>query len=71
MINTYRTEVTVGVGETFKTNREPHIARAHNVLDFEISELGLESQLLNDSRVFARSQLGIVLRLCTSDHHLA
>lgn len=59
------------VSKTFQTNGEPHITRADNVLDLKVRELGLESKLLNNSRILASGQLGVVLRLCSRHNHLA
>ncbi len=42
--------------EAFKTDRKLDVARADNVLDLEIHELGIETKLLNDSCVFTRRQ---------------
>jgi len=64
-------EVVMPRCKTFETNREPDVAGADNVLDLEVCELGIEAELLDDSGVFARCKLRIVLRLCTSDDHLA
>ena len=41
------------------------------ILDLEIRELRIESQLLNDARVFARSKLGVILRFGACHNHLA
>ena len=43
----------------------------HTILDFEVGELGIEPELLNDTRILARSKLGVILRLGTRHHHLA
>ena len=65
------TEVMMLAGKTFKTNRELDVARADNVLNLEVGELGIETELLNDSSIFARSQFRIILGLGPGDHHLA
>lgn len=57
-------------GETLQSDGELDIARSHDVLNFEVGKLGVESELLNDSRVFSRRQLGIILRLGPGDDHL-
>lgn len=58
-------------GKTFKANREFDIARADNILNLEVSELGIKAQLLNDSSIFAACELRVVLGLGTSHDHLA
>src|SRR5437868_2074162 len=65
-----RAEVVMAGGEPFQTNGELDVARADNVLDLEVGELGIEAELLDDSSVFARGQLRIVLGLGTGDDHL-
>lgn len=57
--------------ETFQANRELDVTRAHDVLDLEVGELGIETELLDDSSIFAGSQLGVVFRFGTSDNHLS
>ena len=46
--------------KAFKTDWELDVARADDVLDLEISELGIEAELLNDSCVFARRQARVL-----------
>jgi hypothetical protein len=58
-------------GKTFETNGELDVARADNVLDLEVGELGIETKLLDDSGILARGKLGVILRFCASDYHLA
>ena len=48
--------------KAFETNRELDIARADNVLDLEIRELGVEAELLDDSCVFTRRQARVLER---------
>jgi len=48
-----RAEVMMPTCKTLKTNRELDVARANNVLNLEVGELGVEPKLLNDSSVFA------------------
>jgi hypothetical protein len=66
-----RAEHVMACGKTFQTDRELDIARANDVLNLEVGELCVEAELLDDTSVLARSQLRVVLRLCTSDDHLA
>ena len=64
-------ELSVAVRETLKTNGELHVTRADDVLDLELGELGVEPELLDDTRIFAARQTRVVLALRTSDDHLA
>lgn len=57
--------------KTFETDWKLDIARTDNVLNLEVRELGVETELLDDARILARRQLGVVFRLGTSDDHLA
>jgi len=52
-----RAEVMMARSKTFKTDWKLDIARADDVLDLEVGELGIESELLNDSRILSRSKL--------------
>lgn len=61
----------MATGETFQADGELDIARSDNVLDLKVGELGVETKLLDDARVLARSELGIILGLGTGDNHLA
>jgi len=45
------TEVVMAAGQTFQTDRKLDIARTHNVLDFEVGELGVESKFLDDTGI--------------------
>lgn len=51
---TYAAVVVVRKREALKPDGESHIARAHDVLDLEVEELGREAELLNDACVLAR-----------------
>lgn len=64
-------EMVVTRGQTLQTDGELDIAGADDVLDLEVRELGVETKLLDDTRVLAGCQLGVILRLGTSDDHLA
>lgn len=64
-------KVMMSACKTLETNGELDVARANNVLNFEVGELGIEPELLNDSSIFAGSKLGIIFRFGTSDYHLA
>lgn len=70
-MNTYGTKVSVRISQTFQSNRESHIAWAHNVLDLEVCEFAREAQLLNNSCIFACGKFGIILRFGTCHHHFA
>lgn len=61
----------MATGKAFKANGELDVARTHNVLNLEVGELGVEAKLLDDTRILARGELGIIFRLGTSDNHLA
>jgi len=54
--------------KTLQTDGELDVAGTNNVLDLEVGELGVESELLDDTSVLARSELGIILRLGTSNN---
>ena len=64
-------EIVVLGRQTLETDRELDVARADNVLDLEVGELGIESQLLDDACVLARGKLAVVLRLGAGNDHLA
>ena len=64
-------ELSVRVRETLETNRELDVARADDVLDLELGELGVEAELLHDTRILAARQPAVVLALRTRDDHLA
>ena len=57
-----RTEVVMTRRKAFKTDGELDIARAHNVLNLEISKLGIEAKLLDDPCVFTRRQARVLER---------
>ena len=48
--------------KALQTNRKLDIARADNVLDLEIRELGVEAKLLDDTCVFTRRQTRVLQR---------
>jgi hypothetical protein len=66
-----RRESVMTRGEAFETDRELDVARADNVLDLEVGELGVEAELLDDARVLARSKAAVILALGARDDHLA
>ena len=66
-----RAKVVMTAGKAFKADREFDVARANDVLDLEIRELGVEPKLLNDPSIFAGRELRVVFGLCASDNHLA
>lgn len=66
-----RAEVVVLGGQALEADRELDVARADDVLDLEVGELGVEAQLLDDTGVLARGKLGVILRLGAGDNHLA
>lgn len=66
-----RAEVVVLRCKTLQTDWELDVARADNVLNLEVGELGIEPELLNDTSVLARGKLAVVLRLGAGNDHLA
>lgn len=50
----------VARGQTFQADGELDVARANDVLNLEIGELGVEAELLDDARILARCQLAVV-----------
>jgi hypothetical protein len=48
-----RAEMMMPACKTLETNGKLDIARANNVLNLEVGELGIEPKLLNDSSIFA------------------
>jgi hypothetical protein len=50
---------------------ELDVTTADNVLNFEFRELGFESELLEDPRIFSRGKTRILFRLDTRDDRLA
>ena len=66
-----RAEVVMLGGQTLEANRELDVARADDVLDLEIGELGIEAKLLNDARILARRKLRVILGFRTSNNHLS
>jgi hypothetical protein len=46
-------ELSMAVCQSFQTDGELDITTAHNILDLEFGELGIETKLLYDSRVLA------------------
>lgn len=61
----------MAAGKALKTNGKLDVAAAHNVLNFEIRELCVETKFLNDASVLARSELAVIFRLGTGHDHLA
>ena len=64
-------EVVVTRGQSLQTDRELDIARADDILNLEIGELGIEAELLDDTGVLARGKLRVIFRLGTGHDHLA
>ena len=52
-------------------NGEPDVARANYVLNFELGEIGTESDLLNNACIFAGRNARSVPRFGTRHDHLA
>lgn len=66
-----RAELSVRVRKSLQTNGELNVTGAHDVLNLELGELGVEAKLLDDTRILARRQPRVVFRLRTRDDHLA
>ena len=66
-----RAEIVMARSQTFETNWELDVAGANDVLDLEVGKLCVETELLDNTSIFARGKLRIILRLCTRDDHLA
>ena len=62
-------EVVMFGRKAFETDRELDVAGADDVLDFEIRELGIEAELLDDTSVFAASKLTIIFGFSASNDH--
>jgi len=61
----------MGKRQTLQPDRKPHITTADNVLNLEFLELGVEAQLLDDSRVFTGGETRVVLGLGPGNDHLS
>ena len=57
--------------QPFQPDGELDVAGADDVLDFEVGELGVEAEFLDDARVLAASEFAVVLRLRARHDHLA
>lgn len=66
-----RAEIVMARCKTFQTNGKLDVAGANDVLDLEVRELRIETKLLDDTSILAGCKLGIILRLGSSDDHLA
>jgi hypothetical protein len=67
----------VAVCQALETDGEAHVARADNVLDLELAELGLEPELLDDAGVLSARKtkmsavvLGSRIRMMTAANRL-
>lgn len=66
-----RAEVVMLGSKTLETDGELDVARTDNVLNLEVRELGVETELLDDTSVLARRKLRVIFGLGTGDNHLA
>jgi hypothetical protein len=66
-----RAEVVMFTSKTLKANRKFDVARAHNILNLEVGEFGIEAKLLDNTSILPTSKLAIVFGLCTGYDHLA
>ena len=48
-----RAEIVMAGRKTFQTNGELDVARAHDVLNLEVGELGIETELLDDASILS------------------
>jgi len=64
-------ESVMSRGQSLQANGELDVARANDILDLEVRELGVESELLDDTGVLAGCKTAVVLALGASDDHLA
>ncbi len=64
-------EHVMAAGQALETDRELDVAGADDVLDLEVRELGVETQLLDDARVLATRKLAVILGLGACHDHLA
>ena len=65
------TIVVVSIHKSLKSDWEFHVARADNVLDFEVCELGWEIELLNNPCILPCCELRSLLTLGSCAHHLS
>jgi hypothetical protein len=54
-------ESTMTKCQTLESNRELYITTAHDILNLELCKLRVEPELLDNARVFARGEAGVVL----------
>jgi len=47
--------------QALQADREFDVTRSDDILNLEVGELGVESELLDDARVLARGKLAIIL----------
>ena len=59
----------MAIRESLQANGELDVTTAHDVLNFELGELRVEAELLNDTRVLARRETRVVFGLGTRDNH--
>jgi len=54
-------EVVMPAGQAFQTDGELDVARAYDVLDLKVRELGVEAEFLDDTGILSRSQFRVIL----------
>lgn len=65
-------EVSMPVVQSFQSNGELYITRAHNILDLKVLKFYvLESQLHNNFGILPCCQFGLLFTLGTSTNHFA
>lgn len=55
--------------KTLQSDRELDVTAADDVLDLEVLERSVETELLNNTRILATRKAGIILGLSASDHY--
>lgn len=66
-----RAKVVMARRQTLQANGELDVTRTDDVLDLEVGELGIETKLLDNTRILARRELRVILRLGTGNDHFA
>ncbi|RNA16604.1 hypothetical protein BpHYR1_011530 [Brachionus plicatilis] len=64
-------ELRVTSVKALEAQTKAHVNAAHNVLNFEVHELGRKAQLLNDARILSGRQSRVLLALGSGAHHFA
>jgi len=65
-----RTEIVMARSQTLQTDGKLDITGSDDVLNLEVGELGVETELLDNASILSRRQLGIIFGFGTSNNHL-